>query len=71
MLPPKQKSRGSGGGSEAKRPRKVLTLVQKIEILDKLASGMTATNVGKVFGINESTVRTISRSEEQIRGTKS
>jgi len=44
-----------------------MTLVQKVELLDKLASGMGASSVGRLFGVNESTVRYIKKNEKRIR----
>ena len=52
---------------KVKRARKVLTLQEKIVILDKLRSGMSNSACGREFGINESTVRTIKAAEKQIR----
>ena len=53
----------------AKRARNVLTLQKKVEILDKLARGESAASVGRLYGVNESTVRTIRKSEATIRSS--
>ena len=53
----------------AKRARNVLTLQKKVEICDKLARGETAASVGRLYGVNESTVRTIRKSEATIRSS--
>jgi hypothetical protein len=72
-MPPKRKigdvSNESGSVKPVKREKKVMTLVQKVEVLDKLASGMGASSVGRLFGVNESTVRYIRKIEKQIRET--
>ncbi|KAL4084407.1 hypothetical protein QTP88_028230 [Uroleucon formosanum] len=50
-----------------KRRRNVLSLVQKIEILDKLKSGDTVASLARTYKINESSVREIHNNEEIIR----
>lgn len=52
-----------------KRSRKVLSLSEKIKILDKLGSGSTAASVASEYGINESTVRYIKKAEDKIRSS--
>ncbi|XP_066471613.1 zinc finger and SCAN domain-containing protein 30-like [Tiliqua scincoides] len=59
--------RAKGGPSKAKRTRKVLSLSKKIEILDLLKSGMTASAVGRKIGKNESSIRAIKQKEAEIR----
>jgi hypothetical protein len=70
-MPPKRKmsdvNYASGSAKVVKREKKVMSLVQKVEVLDKLASGMGASVVGRLFGVNESTVRYIKKKEKQIR----
>ncbi|XP_053145989.1 tigger transposable element-derived protein 1-like [Hemicordylus capensis] len=50
-----------------KRPRKVLPLSEKIKLLDMLARGDSVASVGRHYGINESTVRSIKKCEASIR----
>ncbi|KAF0746713.1 tigger transposable element-derived protein 1-like [Aphis craccivora] len=50
-----------------KRRRKVLTLVQKIEILDKIKSGDTVASLARKYEMNESSVREIRKNEVAIR----
>lgn len=50
-----------------KRFKQALTLAQKINILDCLRDGMGATAVGRMYGINESSVRFIRKNEDKIR----
>ncbi|XP_030385600.1 tigger transposable element-derived protein 1-like [Scaptodrosophila lebanonensis] len=47
--------------------RKVISLETKIEILDRLRNGEGSTFLGKMFGLNEATVRTIKKNETSIR----
>ncbi|MFH4974101.1 hypothetical protein AB6A40_000810 [Gnathostoma spinigerum] len=51
----------------SKRLKRILTLREKVKILDKLHEGCAQTAVGRLFGINESTVRSIRSCEESIR----
>lgn len=46
-----------------KRRRNVLTLVQKIEILDKLKSGDTMASHARKYGMNKFSVREIQKNE--------
>lgn len=39
----------------------------KVEILDRLKMGEGATSVGRYYNLNEATVRTIKKNEENIR----
>ena len=57
----------SASGRVAKRPHNVLSLAEKVKILDKLGSGESASSVGRHYGINESTVRYIRKAEARIR----
>ncbi|XP_062887396.1 general transcription factor II-I repeat domain-containing protein 2A-like isoform X1 [Mobula hypostoma] len=70
MAPKKQLS-GQSNSSKAKRERKVLSLAEKIKILDLLKSGMSLSEVGRKVGKNESSIRTIKQKEAEIRGSVS
>ncbi|XP_064092986.1 tigger transposable element-derived protein 1-like isoform X2 [Macrobrachium nipponense] len=50
-----------------KRPRKVMTLQEKVELLEMLKDGKSCAAVGRHYGINESTVRHIKKKEVGIR----
>ena len=50
-----------------KRKRVVITLTEKVKILDKLRSGVGASAAAHVFGLNESTIRCIPSKESEIR----
>lgn len=52
---------------DPKRRRKVLTLLEKIAILDKLRTGVSIASLSRQIDINESTIRTIRKSEQKIR----
>ncbi|XP_070613781.1 jerky protein homolog-like [Erythrolamprus reginae] len=66
-MAPKRCTR-SGGGN-AKKSRKMLTIKEKIELLDMLKAGRSNVDVGRHYGINESTVRYIRKGEKTIRQT--
>ena len=50
-----------------KRIKKVMTLNEKVQILDKCREGLSYAAVGRMFCINESTVRYIQKQETEIR----
>ncbi|XP_070605228.1 tigger transposable element-derived protein 1-like [Erythrolamprus reginae] len=66
-MAPKRSMRS--GGSDAKKTRKMLTIKEKIELLDMLKAGQSNVEVGRHYGINESTVRYIKKDEKKIRQT--
>lgn len=51
------------------KKRKVMTLIEKVKILDKLKNGASAASVASEFGVNESTIRYIKKAEEKIRNS--
>lgn len=53
--------------SDKKHKRLAISLDTKIQVLDRLATGQGSTSVGKQFGLNEATVRTIKKNEPAIR----
>lgn len=53
--------------SAKKQKRQAISLDTKIQILNRLATGEGSTSVGKHFGLNEATVRTIKKNEAAIR----
>jgi hypothetical protein len=53
--------------SNLKRKKKVMHLSEKIKALDRLATGESASAVGRHYGINESRVRSIKENEKAIR----
>ena len=59
----------SGDGVISKRARKVLSLDQIVELLNRLALGESAASVARRYDTNESTVRTIKKSEAIIRAS--
>ena len=65
---PKQRKR-LGEPQPPKRARKVLTLDEKIKILDLLDTGKSNVEVGRMFGKNESSIRTIKSQAVAIRSS--
>ena len=53
--------------NEPKRSKKVMTLHEKVELLDMIQEGHSIASVGRHYGINESTVRYIKKKEAEIR----
>ena len=53
----------------AKRQRKMLTIAEKVELLDMLKEGKSYAATGRHYGINESSVRSIKKEENNIRTT--
>ncbi len=60
MMPPKR-SLSLGESSELKKKRKVLTVNEKVDLLDKLKAGYSDASVARKYGLNESTVRYIKK----------
>lgn len=50
-----------------KKERKSLNLDLKLKVIRKMENGGKATEVGRQFGLSESTVRTIVKNREKIR----
>lgn len=48
-------------GSVAKCKKSVMSLSKKVEVLNKLREGLSYAAIGRLFGVNESTVRTIKK----------
>ncbi|XP_053143783.1 tigger transposable element-derived protein 1-like [Hemicordylus capensis] len=62
----------AGKGKEdavAKRPRNVMSLEDKFKVLDCLKEGQSNSAVGRLFRVNESTIRSIKKNEDAIRGS--
>lgn len=53
--------------SAPKRKRTVMTLRDKVRVLDALRSGRSVASVSRHFSVNESTVRSIRQKEDDIR----
>jgi hypothetical protein len=56
-------------GTRAKRPRTSLTLEAKLDIIERLERGQTAASLGRLYNVNESSIRTIKKSAEKIRSS--
>ena len=68
-MPPKRPASAKASGSEPKRQRKMLTIAEKVKLLDMLKEGRSFAAVGRHYGINESSVRYIKKEEKNIRKT--
>uniref|UniRef100_UPI00358EE646 putative CENPB DNA-binding domain-containing protein 1 n=1 Tax=Myxine glutinosa TaxID=7769 RepID=UPI00358EE646 len=64
-MAPKRKT-SAGDASTTKRQKKVMSLSQKVMLLDRLLRGETAASVSRHYGINESTVRYIWKNAKVI-----
>ena len=53
----------------AKRQRKMLTIAEKVEVLDMVKEGKSYAATGRHYGIIESSVRSIKKEEKNIRKT--
>lgn len=54
-------------GIVPKRARRVMRLTEKLNVCDELRAGMSVSDVGRLFGVNESTIRSIRYAEQSIR----
>jgi DDE superfamily endonuclease./Tc5 transposase DNA-binding domain./CENP-B N-terminal DNA-binding domain. len=52
-----------------KKPRTVLTLETKLNIIQRLENGETAASLGRFYNVNESSIRTIKKNAERIRNS--
>ncbi|XP_068240245.1 putative CENPB DNA-binding domain-containing protein 1 [Palaemon carinicauda] len=59
----------TSGESSVKRQWKVMTLEEKVKVIDKIEEGLKYTAFGKLFGVNESTVRYIEKNEANIQAS--
>ena len=50
-----------------KKTRTALTLETKFDIIQRLESGETASSLGRLYNVNESSIRTIRKNAEKIR----
>ena len=64
-MAPKRAAPSTPGSSEKKR--KVLSLAQKMEVIEAVDGGLGWTQVGKKFGLHEATVRSMYKIREKIR----
>jgi hypothetical protein len=54
-------------GTPMKRPRTALTLEAKLDVIQRLEKGQTAASLGRLYNVNESSIRTIKKSADKIR----
>ena len=55
--------------SKHKRKRRVMTIGEKAKVLEMIEEGKTVVEIGRYFGVNNSTIRTIKKAENRIRKT--
>ncbi|XP_068617067.1 tigger transposable element-derived protein 1-like [Brachionichthys hirsutus] len=65
----KRAAASSPSAAAPKRRRKMLTIDEKIRLLDMLKEGKSNAAVGRHYDLNESSVRSIKREERKIRAT--
>ncbi|XP_061433690.1 uncharacterized protein LOC133359240 isoform X4 [Lethenteron reissneri] len=68
-MPPKRRAPAKDSSSEPKRKRKMMTISEKVKLLDMLKQGRSYAVVARHYGVNESTVRYIKKDEADIRKT--
>ncbi|KAI1888220.1 hypothetical protein AGOR_G00182770 [Albula goreensis] len=66
---PKRPASDSAGGKPTKRARNVMTLEKKLDVVNRLGRGESAASVARLMGVNESTIRTIKKSEAAIKAS--
>jgi IS30 family transposase len=66
-MAPKRKTTSSG--AQPKKQRYILTLQEKLAVLDLLRDGMSVLNVARKYGRNKSSIRAIKIRETEIRQT--
>jgi hypothetical protein len=54
---------------EDKQKRKVMSLLEKVEVLDKLDRGMRNSTVGRRCDVNKSIIHFIKKNEDKFRGS--
>ena len=65
MMPPKCLVSSPASGKKPKRQKKVMTLQEKVKLLDLVKEGKSYAAVGRHYGVNESTVRYIKKMRRQ------
>ncbi|XP_035214950.1 tigger transposable element-derived protein 1-like [Stegodyphus dumicola] len=69
-MPPKRCAPVKASSGVPKR-KKIMTISEKVELLDMIKEGRSYASVARHFGVNESTVRYIKKEEANIRKTAS
>jgi hypothetical protein len=58
----------AGEGPNDRNKMKIMSPLEKVEVLDKVSSGLRIGAVGRHYGVNELTIRFIKKDEDSIRG---
>ncbi|KAM7068664.1 tigger transposable element-derived protein 1-like isoform 1-T8 [Molossus nigricans] len=69
MMAPKRAASAKPSDNETKRRRKMLTIREKVKLLDMIKDGKRIVEVARHYNLNESTVRSIRKDEKNIRAT--
>ena len=62
----RKRKTSAGDASTAKKQKKVMSLSNKVKLLDWLSRGQSLASVGRLNGVNESTVCNIQKNEKAI-----
>nr|XP_057942280.1 tigger transposable element-derived protein 1-like [Doryrhamphus excisus] len=68
-MAPKRAASSQPSGIVTKRRRKMLTIQEKVKLLDMIKDGKKIVEAARHYGLNESTVRSICKDEKKIRVT--
>ncbi|XP_054610573.1 tigger transposable element-derived protein 1-like [Dunckerocampus dactyliophorus] len=68
-MAPKRAASSQPSGNDTKRRRKMLTIQEKVKLLDMIKDGKKIVEAARHYGLNESTVRSICKDEKKIRVT--
>ncbi|KAM7063985.1 tigger transposable element-derived protein 1-like isoform 1-T10 [Molossus nigricans] len=68
-MAPKRAASSKPSDDETKRRRKMLTIQEKVKLLDMIKDGKKIVEVARHYNLNESTVRSIRKDEKNIRAT--
>lgn len=69
MMASKRATSSKASDDETKRRRKMLTIQEKVKLLDMIKDGKKIVEVARHYDLNESTVRSIRKDEKNIRAT--
>ena len=65
-MAPKRKT-SVGDALTVRRQKKVMSLSHKVDLLDRLSRGQSVASAGRLYEVNESTIRYIWKNEKAIQ----
>jgi DNA-binding CsgD family transcriptional regulator len=65
-MAPKRKSSDAGSASKPRRNSDVLSISEKVKILDMIAIKKSYKEIARVYGKNESSIREVMKNKEKI-----